>query len=474
MKNVLLTSLFMLLSNLIFAQAYSTCAAAASGATSLSSGSCITGQNFPGSVNMTGLCVGGSNPAVHIKFVAGSCSEFTITPSASFATIGSQILTTGCVGVSGSLQCHDNVVGGVPFIADCHDINGNYLLTPGTTYILRLWGAVGTSTFNICYNSNVIENSSNECSGAINLGGTPIQFYNGGDCSFTGSSTDATTTDPAASALCAGSLENTQWIRFQPLSGLTSFQIIGTNINCTGGGCGFQFGILSGSCGSLLSEGCYGNKVCSGGQSVAGPTNVSSTDGFSITWSGTSTTGFTATITRTGGVTFTGTEVFYLVMDGNADADCQYTLQGMGLQALPIELISFTGYNKDKKNTLEWNCATELNNDFFTLERSIDGMNWQIIDQIDGAGTSVTITHYKYYDIYFDANSYNYYKLSQTDFDGTKEYFQIVAIDNTTEKERHLIQITNLLGVKCDENSTNQVLIYRYSDGTHEKVFRVE
>lgn len=451
MKSLLTIALTILSFSLSFGQAYTTCAIASSAtSTPISSGSCLTSQNFPGSINMSGLCVGGSNPAVHIRFVAGSCSQFTITPSGNFSSIGSQILTTSCSGVVGSLQCHDNVVSGVPFMADCHDGNGNYLLTPGTTYILRLWGPVGTSTFNICYTSNALENPSNECAGAINLGVSPAQFFNGGDCSFSGSSTDASTSDPSASALCAGSLENTQWIKFMPTPGVTSFQIIGSNINCTGGGCGFQFGILSGICGSLVAEGCYGNKVCSGGQSVAGPTNVSSTDGFIINWTGTTTTGFTATITRTGGVAFTGAEVFYLVMDGNADADCQYTLQGVNIQALPIELLEFSGESHSDYNKLYWSTATEVNNSYFEIDRSIDGINWQKCIQISGNGNSTETSYYDWRDYSYIKEKINYYRLSQTDFDGKKEYFNIIAITRESGKECNNYEYYNTMGGLVD------------------------
>lgn len=469
MRKLLLTLLFLTLTKLVLSQGYSTCANAVAG-TALSNG-CIINQNFPGSVNMSGLCVGGSNPAVYIKFVAGNCSQFIITPSGNFGSIGSQILTTGCAGVAGSLQCHDNVISGSSFSADCHDVNGNYLLTSGTTYILRLWGSVGTSTFKICYESNKSEEQSNECSGALGLGTSPTQFYNGGDCSFTGSAIDLTTSDPVASGLCAGSLENTQWIKFIPISGVTSFQINGTGINCTGGGCGFQFGIFSGSCSSLLSEGCYGNKVCSGGQSTAGPTNTSSTDGFSISWSGTTPSGFTATITRTGGLLFTGTETFYLVMDGNANADCQYTLQGTNIQALPIELLRFDVYNRLGQNIIEWVCATERSNDYFTLERSSDGLNWESISTINGAGNSVIKTSYSYSDG-GHKNSYNYYRLKQTDFNGVSEFFKIISIDNSVNSKK-VIRVINIYGVECNDDP-NKILIYQFSDGTYQKVFRFE
>lgn len=425
---------------------------------------------------MAGLCVGGSNPALYISFVAGSCSQFTITSSANISNIGSQILTSGCSGVSGSLECHDNVVAGVPFIAGTHDINGNYLLTPGTTYVLRLWGAVGSNTFNICYNANVAESSSNECSGALLLGTTSTQFYNGGDCAFTGSSTDATTTDPVAAGLCAGSLENTQWIKFQPIAGVTSFQIVGTNINCTGGGCGFQFGIFSGSCSALTSEGCYGNKVCSGGQSTAGPTNTSASDGFSIAWSGTSTSGFTSTITKTGGGAFTGNEVFYLIMDGNADADCQYTLQGVNVQILPIELVSFTGYKTEECNVINWVCTTELNNDYFKLERSTDAIHWEFATVIDGAGTTNTPTLYQFKDYLYTKNSNNYYRLSQTDYNGDSRTYNLIVVDNQDIKsKKELVKITTVTGVEINNpENYNGVLIYFYSDGSREKICKIK
>jgi len=445
--------------------AQSTCA----NAPTISSGNCINNQTFPGSVNMSGLCVGGSNPALYIKFVAGACSQFTITPSGSFGSIGSQILTSACAGVSGSLQCHDNVVSGVPFMADCHDVNGNYLLTSGTTYILRLWGSVGTSSFNICYSANVLEESSNECSGALSLGNVLTQYFNGGDCSFTGSGVDATTSDPAPSGLCAGSLENTQWIKFMPQSGVSQFQILGTNINCSGGGCGFQFGIFSGSCSSLVSEGCYGNKVCSGGQSVSGPTNTSATDGFSIAWSNATTTGFTATITKTGGGSFNGTEVFYLVMDGNSDADCQYSLQGVNLQALPIELISFTAENSGQMNTIKWTCATEINNQYFVVERSLDAVNWFELSNVNGVGNSTTSTNYTYLDFSFQRNTTNYYRLKQVDFNGDFKYFSIIFVNNN-QSIKNVKKVFSLIGVEVDK-STKGFLIYQYSDDTYKKVY---
>ena len=458
-KKLLLILAFIIINLTVNGQ--STCGTAVT----LADGACLTGQSFPGTVNMAGLCVGGSNPALYIKFTAGTCSQFTITPSASIGSIGSQILSSTCTSIAGSLECHDNVVAGVPFVASTNDVNGNQLLTAGTQYVLRLWGAVGTATFKICFEANAAEDASNECGGALPLGTAATTFNNNGDCNFTGSATDATTTDPAAASLCAGSLENTQWIKFQPMAGVTSFQIVGSNINCTGGGCGFQFGIFSGSCGSLLSEGCYGNKVCSGGQSTQGPTNTNATDGFSIAWSGTSSTGFTATITKTGGGAFTGSEVFYLVMDGNADADCQYTLTGINVANLPIELISFTGDNYGDYNILKWLTASETNNNYFTLEKSVDAVNFVVAGIVDGAGNSSMSKSYSL----IDKTPYGpltYYRLRQTDFNGDSDVSELIAVSRpTNEKDFKVIRITNVLGQDVNEDSEG-IKIYYFSNGT--------
>lgn len=468
MIKIYITFVFLLTTLLVNGQ--STCATAVT----LASGACLTNQTFPGSANMAGTCVGGNNPTIYIKFTAGSCSQFTITSSASFGTIGSAIYTAaGCSYVAGTSNCNDNVVSGVPFVVDANSANGFYLLTSGTQYVLQLWGAVGSSKFNICYDANVSEATSNECSGALGLGTTAQTFFNPAGCLFTGSYNDLTTTDPAANTLCAGSLENTQWVKFQPAAGVTSFQIVGSNINCTGGGCGFQFGIFSGSCSALTSEGCYGNKVCSGGQSTSGPTNVSSTDGFSITWSGTSATGFTATFTKTGGGAFTGTELFYLVMDGNSSADCQYTLAGINVINLPIELLSFSGENYGEYNLLKWLTATEINNDFFTLEKSIDGVSFEIVGYVDGAGNSTINKSYSL----IDDNPYNsltYYRLRQTDFNNDSELSELITVSRlTNNKTLKVIKITDVLGREVNEDF-NGIKIYFFDNGTTLKKYVIK
>ncbi len=134
---------------------------------------------------------------------------------------------------------------------------------------------------------------------------------------------------------------------------------------------------------------------------------------------------------------------------------------------LPIELISFDGFNKKENNVLEWSTASENSNDYFTIERSEDGVSWDVIDMVDGAGNSQSNINYSLVD-----NSYreviNYYRLKQVDYDGQSELFEkIVAIDNRAAIKK-VVRITNLLGQDVDEYYRGVVIIV-YSDGTTNK-----
>lgn len=94
---------------------------------------------------------------------------------------------------------------------------------------------------------------------------------------------------------------------------------------------------------------------------------------------------------------------------------------------LPIELVNFTVRKKGRSALLQWATATEINNDYFTIERSSDGLNFEKIESISGAGSSVEKTDYQTYDHQPD-NGINYYRLKQTDFDGTSTSSRVVSL----------------------------------------------
>lgn len=95
---------------------------------------------------------------------------------------------------------------------------------------------------------------------------------------------------------------------------------------------------------------------------------------------------------------------------------------------LPIELLSFNAMMEaDQTVKLTWTTATEINNDYFTLFKSEDGTNWREIGEIEGAGNSNEILHYDF-DHHEHIKEESYYKLKQTDFDGTYSFSKIIAL----------------------------------------------
>ncbi|MEI6852693.1 MAG: T9SS type A sorting domain-containing protein [Bacteroidota bacterium] len=99
---------------------------------------------------------------------------------------------------------------------------------------------------------------------------------------------------------------------------------------------------------------------------------------------------------------------------------------------LPVNLVSFEANCKGGKVDLTWSTATETNNDYFTLERSVDAENWSVIDIIDGNGNSNELINYQYTDEK-SLGGLSYYRLRQTDFNGQFEVFSPVSVVCTSE-----------------------------------------
>lgn len=95
--------------------------------------------------------------------------------------------------------------------------------------------------------------------------------------------------------------------------------------------------------------------------------------------------------------------------------------------ALPVELTSFNVSSKEDNITLEWETGSESINDYFTLERSNNGIQYTQIATIQGAGTSNDHLKYKYVDKKINNGIY-YYRLKQTDFNGKSALLGIQSI----------------------------------------------
>jgi hypothetical protein len=103
------------------------------------------------------------------------------------------------------------------------------------------------------------------------------------------------------------------------------------------------------------------------------------------------------------------------------------------MHPLPIGLLSFTAEQNESAVDIKWITASEINNDYFTVERSLDGINFSTLVHVPGSGNSNSKKSY----IAKDNNPYDqisYYRLKQTDFDGKFEYFNIVTVDFSTSE----------------------------------------
>jgi len=98
------------------------------------------------------------------------------------------------------------------------------------------------------------------------------------------------------------------------------------------------------------------------------------------------------------------------------------------LGSLPIELLSFNAIKNENKVDIYWTTVSELNNDYFTVERSKDGITFEPVVTTDGAGSSNYILNYSETD-FRPYDGISYYRLKQTDFNGSSSYSQVVAVN---------------------------------------------
>ncbi|MBK6627478.1 MAG: hypothetical protein IPJ87_11335 [Flavobacteriales bacterium] len=109
-----------------------------------------------------------------------------------------------------------------------------------------------------------------------------------------------------------------------------------------------------------------------------------------------------------------------------ADADFfrSWTLSDIG-NPLPVELVDFKGACEDGQVLLNWTTASERDNDYFVVEKSLNNIEWMMIGQVDGVGNSVSTTNYSYVDP--NPTTMAYYRLIQTDLDRTTTISKVIA-----------------------------------------------
>ncbi|PHK98025.1 hypothetical protein CGL56_12605 [Neolewinella marina] len=94
--------------------------------------------------------------------------------------------------------------------------------------------------------------------------------------------------------------------------------------------------------------------------------------------------------------------------------------------AAPVDWLDFRAVARVTGVELQWEVASETENDYFRVERSVDGTEWEALDEVAGNGTSNRYAAFSYLDATPAAGT-NFYRLAQVDFDGTVDYSAVVT-----------------------------------------------
>lgn len=262
--------------------------------------------------------------------------------------------------------------------------------------------------------------------------------------SATVNTTYATTDVPSTTTVCTSQGYNV-WYTF---TGNAHTQLVTTCDAITD--YDTEISVYTGSCASLNS---MVQVTCNDDSTLCGVSSVKS----AVTWNSLNGTTYYISVS---GYTFSG----------GGKGNMRLALTDLGSYALPIELVSFTGELINKQVLLKWATATEINSDYFTLERSVDAINFNEIGIVASYGTTINTHNYTYLDTK-PIEGISYYRLKQTDYDGSFKIFNIIPINNMSKEKPKLIRVTNILGQDIPNDYVGLVIEY-YSDGSTRKVYK--
>jgi hypothetical protein len=276
-----------------------------------------------------------------------------------------------------------------------------YLPTAGTYYfVVDNWPNPASFNYTFILNSMAQANN-DDCNNAGDVfGGVTLSANNAG-CNYSYG-----LNDPNSGFMCATSTENTAWFKFTTEPSATSATFNFTNVAGS-----IQYGVFSGACGGPYTK--------AGTNTNNNPANGRSAVNDPCFASNAATQNFTVT-------GLTPNTSYWLAVDGNAGANSTFDVFG-GTGVLPITLLNFDAVYSGGKVIINWTTLTEINNNFFAVERSRDGFNFEIISSLKGAGNSSSPLSYQI----IDKNplpGINYYRLKQVDFDNKYKDSKIISV----------------------------------------------
>jgi len=313
-------------------------------------------------------------------------------------------------------------------------------LTPGATYYIRFYDySGGTGTLNLCLTIPAPAPTNITCA-------VPDPICSGSPIIFTAQSngTDASSVDPGNDYGCLSSQPNPSWyyLKIASSGNLVIDVTAGSDVDFALWGPYSDVATATANCGSYPTpldcsfSGAAIEQVVANGV-VAGEVYVLLVTNYANT---------VQTITVQDAATNTAT------------TDCS-------IVPLPVEIVEFEAERNESEVFLSWSTVSEINNDYFIVERSIDGLNWSSFDFVDGHGNSQELIHYSSIDRNL-STAVNYYRIKQFDFDGKMSYSSIVSAnpDGKTIIQLFPNPVNTDLSIISNEEM-NRVRMYKL-DGT--------
>ncbi|MCF8331070.1 MAG: T9SS type A sorting domain-containing protein [Bacteroidales bacterium] len=139
--------------------------------------------------------------------------------------------------------------------------------------------------------------------------------------------------------------------------------------------------------------------------------------------------------------------------------------------AFPVELTGFNVNQSGNSVNLHWVTASELNNDFFTVERAVNNNEFQSIGEINGAGTSNEIINYHFKDNDIPEAETVYYRIKQTDYNGETSYSGIQDVKFAKPLEISIYPNPARQGDNLTLNSSEKNAIFKIYDAHGTEIY---
>lgn len=393
-------------------------------------------------------CSGNNNDDVWYKFVATNTNQNILVNPVTGMDAVIQIFTGSCAALTSAL-CEDSWVAGYPESVVATGF------TVGTTYYFRVFDYTAGSggAFSVCVNSPVTPAGNNNCPGAVSISdGVAINGSNFGfddQCTQTLCS-DPNTTDcyigpPSPPSACSlldyascMSLETNAWFTFTPAASGNFFFNMYNQQCVVGDGMQMWLGTATGACPTANN---FSQIIC---QSTATPETIT----------------LNASLTA-------GTQ-YYLVVDGFAGDECNYSLLVSSTISLPVNILEIEASRINNKNSsLKWKTISYSNLAKIEIERSNNGIEFERIGEKNlDSPNSNEINSFEFIDNNCPQNDSYYYRLKLNDLNGDFDYSKIVKLSD--------IDIDIYSDIILQPNPSNSYTILSFNSKEKKENFSVE